>query len=275
MPLIRPKFVALDSSHLGAIAGDKASKDSARVNRADAFDQAFMECGSVLLLSWHHFQELLSHRSDEVAAQRVSYLRSIPLVASIASFENEDVVGSAASLQSFEIAAAFQNPAANAAAVREEAAKNMFRLTSGAELVRPFLESWTLLRESFMHSEKRTREVVAISKSDFAGNASAKIVDLLNDRMRAPDDMLRQLQCLHRGLAADIRQRGDKRIPEADLTTRAFMEDVIRIGAEIVRPDNPGLRILQAWGFGLSDIGPDTTLADLGDMAVFGRNWKC
>ncbi|MBZ9993146.1 hypothetical protein [Mesorhizobium sp. BH1-1-4] len=96
------------------------------------------------------------------------------MVASIASFENEDVVGSAASVQSFEIAAAFQNPAANAAAVREEAAKNMFRLTSGAELVRPFLESWTLLRESFMHSEKRTGEVVAISKSDFAGNASAK-----------------------------------------------------------------------------------------------------
>lgn len=154
--------------------------------------------------------------------------------------------------------------------VRDEAAKKMFRFTSGAELVRPFLESWTILRDSFMHSEKRAREVVAISKSNFAGNANAKIVDLLNDRMRTPDDMLRQFQRLHRGLAADIRQRGDKRIP-ADLTTRTFMEDVIRIGAGVVRPDNPRLRILQAWGFDLSDIGPNTTLADLGDMAVFRK----
>ncbi|WP_245459937.1 hypothetical protein [Mesorhizobium sp. M1B.F.Ca.ET.045.04.1.1] len=266
-----PKFVALDSSHLGAIAGDKASKDSARVRRAEAFDQAFMETGSVLLLSWHHFQELFSHRSEEVAAQRVAYLQSLPLVASIASFQKEDIVGSVGSLQCFEIAAAFQYPAASAAVVREEAGKNMFRLTSGAELVRPFLESWTVLRNGFVHSEQRTREVVAISKSDFAGNADAKIMDLLKDRIRAPDDMLQQFQRLHGRLAEDIRQRGDKRIPDADDTSRAFIEDVIRIGAEIVRPDNPGLRILQAWGFDLSDIGPDTTLADLGDMAVFRR----
>ncbi|WP_181174408.1 hypothetical protein [Mesorhizobium sp. B2-4-11] len=271
MLLIQPKFVALDSSHLGAIAGDRASLDGERVKRAETFDQAFTASGSVLLLCWHHFQELLSHRSEEVAAQRVAYLQSLPLVASIASFQKEDIVGSAASLQSFEIAAAFQSPTASAAVVREEAAKKMFRLTSGADLVRPFLKSWTILRESFRHSEKRTREVVAISKSDFAGNANAKIMDLLNDRVRAPDDILRQFQRLHGRLAADIRRRGDKRIPDADDTSRAFMKDVIRIGAEIVRPDNPGLRILQAWGFDLSDIGPDTTLADLGDMAVFRR----
>ncbi|ESW67202.1 hypothetical protein X771_15145 [Mesorhizobium sp. LSJC277A00] len=261
----------MDSSHLGAIAGDKASKDSARVRRAEAFDQAFMETGSVLLLSWHHFQELFSHRSEEVAAQRVAYLQSLPLVAAIDSFLKEDIVGSVADLQSFEIAAAFQNPAASATSVREEAAKTIFRITSGAELVRPFLESWTALREGFGDSEEHTREVVAISKSSFAGNSDAKVGDLLKDGMRAPGDMLRQFQRLHRGLAADIRERGDTRIPDADHTTRAFMKDVIRVGTEVVRPDNPGLRILQAWGFDLSDIGPDTTLGDIGDMAVFRR----
>lgn len=269
--IIRPKFVALDSSHLGAVAADKTSTDHTQQARAKAFEQAFAESGSVLLLCWDHLQELFSHKGEDVAAQRVAYLRSLPMVAAIASFRKEDLIGSVTDLQSFEIAAAFQNPAMEVEAVRNEAAKSMFRLTSGADLVRPFLESWTALRAGFIESEERTREVVAISKSNFADNSDAKMVDLLNDKLRTPQDMQRQFQRLHDRLAADIRERGDKRIPDAEQSSKEFFEEVFRFGVKAIHPDNPGLRILQASGLDLSDIGPDTTLVDVGDLAVFRR----
>lgn len=224
MLLIRPKFVALDSSHLGKVAEDKASKDSARCQRAAAFEKGFEESGGVLLLCWHHFEELFSHRGEDVVAQRVAYLQSLPMVATIASYRKDDVIGSILDLQAFEVAAAFENLATDAAAVRNKVANSMFRLTSGADLVRPLLENWSALRVGFIEGEQRSQEIIAISKSGFAGISDTKIVDLLGERLRAPDDMQRQFQHMHGHLAADIRKRGDERIHDPERSSREFLE---------------------------------------------------
>jgi hypothetical protein len=267
--IMRPHFLALDSSHLGRIAADKAAKDRTRQRRAGALEQAFEASGSILVLCWHHLQELFAHRSEHVVADRIAYLQSLPMVAAVASFPGEEIVGTVIDLQCFEAAAAFRNPTADAVAVRDEAARGMLRLVSGADLVRPFLQHWSVMRRAFAEQERRTREVVAISRSDFAGNSDVKIVDLLRGRLRAPDDVNRQFQQLHDKLSADIRQRGDRRIPDPELSSQAFLEEVRRIGLKTIRADDPALQVLQACGFGLSDIGPETTVSDLGRMAVF------
>src|SRR5882757_9143225 len=102
--LIQPKFVALDSAHLGAVAADKATSDRTRLRRAEAFEKALEESGIVLFLCWHHLQELFSHHKEDVLAQRVAYLQSLPTVAAVASFRNDDVIGTVIDLQSFEVA---------------------------------------------------------------------------------------------------------------------------------------------------------------------------
>ncbi|MET4387524.1 hypothetical protein ABIB73_003279 [Bradyrhizobium sp. F1.4.3] len=70
--LLTPRFIALDSSHLGDIARDRASMNSERRCAAEKFQRAFDASNNVLLLSWHHIQELLSHRDDQVVVERVS-----------------------------------------------------------------------------------------------------------------------------------------------------------------------------------------------------------
>jgi hypothetical protein len=115
---------------------------------APAFEKGFDESGSVLLLCWHHLQELFSYRREDVVAQRVAYLQSLPMVAAVASFRKDGIIGTVIDLQSFEVAAAFNNSEADVMTVRDEAAKSMFRLTSGADLVRPFLQQWTELRQA-------------------------------------------------------------------------------------------------------------------------------
>lgn len=269
--IMRPHFLALNSSHLGRVAADKAAKDRTRQRRAEALEQAFEVSGSILVLCWHHLQELFAHRSEDVVAERIAYLQSLPMVAAVASFRGEEIVGTVIDLQCFEAATAFRNPAADAVAVRDGATRGMLRLVSGADLVRPFLQHWSVMRRGFAEQERRTREVVAISRSDFAGNSNVKIVDLLKGRLRAPDDIKRQFQQLNDKLSIDIRERGDRRIPDPELSSQAFLEEVRRIGLETIRADNPALLILQACGFGISDIGPETTVADLGRMTVFRK----
>jgi hypothetical protein len=269
--LMRPKFVALDSSHLGAVAADKATSDRTRLRRAEAFEKAFDESGSVLLLCWHHLQELFSYQREDVVAQRVAYLRTLPMVATVASFRKDDIIGTVMDLQSFEVDAAFKNPAADVLTVRDEAAKSMFRFASGADLVRPFLQNWSELRQAFAERQPRNSEVVAISRSNFAGNSDEKIVDLLKGGLRAPEDIQRQFQRLYRNLSNDIRERGDKRIRDPEVSSQTFLDEVQRLGMEVIRGDNPAVRILEISGVALSEIGPETTVSDVGNMAVFRR----
>ncbi len=256
--LMRPQFVALDSSHLGAIAADRASGDDRRLGRVEAFEKAFNESGGILLLCWHHFQELFAYRNDEAVAQRVAYLQSLPLVAAVASFHKDDIPGGVVDLQLFEVAAAFNAPAADLVSVRDKAADGMFRLSSGADLVRPFLEHWSVFRSAFMRQEARGQEIIAISRSDFAGNSGAKVVDLLKGKARARDDIDRQFERLHERLSADIGERGDKHISDPRLAAQEFLDDTKRFGMDVIGAEGAGLQILRAFDVDPSDIGPRT-----------------
>ena len=100
--LILPKFVALDSSQLGAVTRDIFSKDKVRQKRATEFQRAFDSSGSVLALCWHHVQELLSYGNHVVRAQRMDFIKSLPIVAGINSFDGQLYVGTITDIQCFE-----------------------------------------------------------------------------------------------------------------------------------------------------------------------------
>jgi hypothetical protein len=78
--ILRPRIVALDTSHLAAFARDKFSGAGAKAT-ARAFEQALIDAGAVLLLSWHHLAELLRHKNQAVASTPLAFIQSLPNVA--------------------------------------------------------------------------------------------------------------------------------------------------------------------------------------------------
>jgi hypothetical protein len=269
--LILPKFVALDSSQLGAVARDIFAKDKVRQKRAAEFLCAFDNNGSVLALCWHHVQELLYYGNDVVRAQRMDFIKSLPIVAGINSFDGQPYVGTITDIQCFEVAIAFRQPAATAIAIRDEAAKAMFRLGSGADLIRVIVDAHSLLQPMFAKQESRSREVVAISRSEFAGISHMKVVDLLNQPSRSAAEIEMRLKRFEQKLSQDIRQRGDQRIADPESVSAAFMADVRQRGMAAIRAGNPGEQILLMHDIDVSEIGPDTTVGDVGAMGAFRR----
>jgi hypothetical protein len=68
-----------------------------------------------------------------------------------------------------------------------------------------------------------------------------------------------------------MKERGDKRIRDPGVSSQTFLKEVRRLGLEAIRADNPVLRILEVSGVDLSEIGPETTVGDVGNLAVFCR----
>jgi hypothetical protein len=269
--LVLPKFVALDTSQLGAAARDMFSKDKVRQKRATEFQRAFDSSGSVLALCWHHVQELLSYGDDVVRAQRMDFIKSLPVVAGINSFGGQSYVGTITDIQCFEVAIAFRQPAASVTAIRDEAANAMFQLGSGADLIRAIVDAHTVLQPMFARQESRSREIIAITRSDFAGISHVKVMNLLNQPSRSPTEIEMQLKRFEEKLSQDIRQRGDQRITDPESVSAAFMADVRERGMAAIRAGNAGEQILLMHEIDVSEIGPETTVGEVGAMGAFRR----
>jgi hypothetical protein len=272
--LIRSKYVALDSSQLGHIARDKFSKDKARQNRAAEFARGLDQCGSLLLLTLHHLQELFSHDNAHVVEQRMEFVQSLPMVASIASIAGDDIIGSVIDIQAVEARIAFKEPSASVESIRDEASKTLFRLVSGADAVRPFMQSRAELGPELARQQARSREIIAISRSGFAAISHVKVFDLLKGTSRKPEDIQRQLESLHSRLSRDIRDHGDKRIPEPERTSAVFIDEVNRLGRATLSTENQALAILSLFDVDISEIGPKTTVGDVGDIGAFRKKLR-
>jgi hypothetical protein len=228
----------------------------------------------VLLLSWHHLQELLSHENKAVIERRFEYIASKPLVASLKSLTEDSVVGAVTDVQAMEVAAAFNGPALTLSGVRDIAAAGMVTLGCGRDIIRPFVESWPPVSEAFARQGHRHLEIVAISRSDFAGIGHLKVSDLLKQSARSPEGATQRLGQMNAHLEKDIQKRGDKRIrnpTQASKTSRAFIDDVARMGSELTRSPHPALKILSMIGVDLSEIGPETTVDDVGRLSTFRK----
>jgi hypothetical protein len=286
MGIILPKFIALDSSHLGDLARDASSSDEDRRKAVRVFFETLSGCGGVLLLSWHHIEELLQHDGESVVAARIGFLQCLPMVAWIDSFGCPMVAwidsfgcatvpGTIADITVHEVVAAYQVPDADGLAVRDAVAKKIFRIDSGARAIAPFLAQWGLLKSFFQYRQERTRDIVAISRSDFTGISKTKVVDWLKGNLRSPEDVDRQLGALYRRLAGDIERRGDKRIANPTVSAARFLEDVKVTGVTAISNESaPGLQLLKAMDIELSEIGPKMTMEELGDLAAFRQQLR-
>ena len=136
------------------------------------------------------------------------------------------------------------------------------------------MQSRAELGPELARQQARSRETIAISRSGFAGISHVKIVDLLKGTSRTPEDIRRQLENLHARLSQDIRERGDKRISDAERTSALFLGEVNRLGTATLGTENPALTILSLFDIDMSEIGPETTVRDVGAIGTFRRKLR-
>lgn len=209
-----------------------------------------------------------------VVAERIRVLEALPVVALVTNQRGDGVAGSIFELQAAEIFAAFRQPDAAPRMVRNSVASEIFQLTSGAEAIRMFQRELPLLQPEFVRMAARSREIVAISRSDFTGVGHRKVSEFLSGKLRAPLDIQRNLAQLGEALEAEILQHGDKKIPDGGAVSAAFMADVAERGRALAGGDNPGLQILAWSDVDLDEITLDTTISEVSDWAAFRTKLK-
>ena len=262
--------MALDTSLLSAIARDKFSRLPGRREHASVFASTLGDLGCVVLLCWHHVEELIAHNDQKVVADRLAFIRSSPLLAWVSSASGDEGLGSIVDILAVEVSAALV-PSAGVGAVRDRAATKLIRFGTGEQALRPYESYWDILKEQIRERQEKIRDIVAISRSDYNDMSKTKLSVLEKGKLRSPEDRDRQFE-LSRRLAQDIQHRGDERIKDAAASADRFFNDVKSKALAIV-PDGstPVHLIMRAHGIEPSEMRPDATPEDVGELAAFRR----
>ncbi len=180
-----PRFIAFDSSHLGAWARDWSASDATQRARSQAFETLLSETGWVPLICWHHLEELLNH-SEAVVEARVDFLCSFPVVGWVAHRGGEGLPGGIVDLVGAELRAVLAEPNRTANEVRRAARGSILRVGSGREAFGGFRAIWRDLLPHLRDHAENARRNVAITRAAFNDTDKVRVIDLLRGRFRDP-----------------------------------------------------------------------------------------
>jgi hypothetical protein len=270
--LIRTRFVAFDTNQLGNWCRERKSSDRSARLRAARFEESLASAGIIPLLTWHHLEELLAIENQDAAASRIAFLSGLPLVAWIASANDQMTLGGIVDVLAAEVAAALTYSPSSALTTRDLAAQSLIRVGSGQEAMTPFIEIWRDLQLLFWARAKNNRAHVAVVESQTFDISDRKVADLLNGRLRAGTDLERQLHGMGSAMSDDIAKRGDKRISNPAAVADWFMGEVVHMAMPWTgNARDLVLRGLAQMDVEPGDIEPDTTMADIGALSVFRK----
>jgi hypothetical protein len=266
--LLQSKFVALDTNDWAAWMRDGISPDPAARSRALTFREALLQDGYVILLTLHHVQELMAHENDDIVHKRLDFIRRLPFVGYLAAANGGAGVASIHDVIAAEATAALSGE--GLLAVRDTVKAVLFKVGTGDDVMPdPASVTRAIAEESRLHSDHDST-VAAIAQFAVI-DPNTKVWDLAAQPLGDPAEVEAKLQTIGRSLSAHITERGDKRASsDADTRSAWFVENLNRI-----REGLPGsmkelmLESQARRGIDAAEIGPNATLANLDELAVF------
>jgi hypothetical protein len=270
MNLVTPRLMSLDSAQLGSWARDRASENIKRRSAALQFQQALVDRGVVIFLSFHHLEELLCTESDADAAACIDLIASLPIVAWVAHANGTPGLGAIVDTKAHEVRSALSAPDAPADEIRTLTKSRLIRTGSGIEALDPYIRIWRQLRPHLRARAQEAQRIVAVTRADAVNIDRKKIADLRRGRVRRPDEAAGHLAHLQLSLQREVTTRGDIRIAAPADVARDFVESVsATILPLMAEPDRLHENLLAMMHIDPDELPPNATMADINELYLF------
>lgn len=223
------------------------------------------------MICWHQLEELIRHPDEEIAAQRVRFIRALPALAWISTASMPKDVGSICDILVCEVAVVVENRSATLTEVREAVKRRLLCFGTGSEALKDWGDSWYALRSRLQEREARLREISSISQAQTLKSVESKSVrSFLSGRIRPVREAHAKLDDLRAALAEELRERGDPRMSNSTGVAAEFMDEVLAEAGPFRdgRIDPIGA-YLAMYDIDRAELNPLWTMRDLFELTHF------
>lgn len=215
-------LIALDSSIINDIAKDYFHENDDKKQKAKNIINLFYESGGIFIITWHHLEELLAHKDDNIVNCAIKFILSLPIVASIKN-DSEDFIGSIMNIEIKELSNIINNENDNLEVIIKKTKEDIFNFSSGKKFLEPFLLVQPFLRKIALHNANKKKEIVSISRAKSLRIGNPKLSDLKTGKINSPEQARFILKYMEKLLANEIKIKGDKKIESADILAKEFL----------------------------------------------------
>jgi hypothetical protein len=273
--LLKPTYLALDTSHLTQWHRDRHSSEAVGRRHSEEFSAWLEKTGTIPILTLHHLEELCAIEDVVLVRSRLRFLHALPLVSWISTSSVLGDIGGITSIVGAEAVSAYRNPTDDLATLRSRIANSIIRVGTGEDMLGPDPDAWLALRTLFLDRSRDARGHVAITHSTAIDLRSKPMSELLGGRIRSQTSIRRQLDVIQGSLAMDIRKHGDRRISDPNDLAARFMDKVQNEVEHL--PSTVADLVWQHLAYfeiGPSDVDAGATLGEVLDYGQFLKQIK-
>jgi hypothetical protein len=227
--MIRPQLIALDTAQLADWSREHASLDRARAGGATRLAEDFFEKGFLILIAFHHLEELFATQSEATASAAYHFIRSLPMVAWIENAHRDPLPGGFLDIAAAELKVALRSPDGDVNSICERVRPELVKVGTGMRLLPADFSEWNILRAEFLARQKHQRNIVSILRTKVIPRSEIKVADLPNKKMRSFESAMATFKERVPELAHDIAMRGDARIGDPNEVARWFFDRVANV----------------------------------------------
>lgn len=264
------KLFVLDTPQLAALAKGWSSEGETARAEVERFMAQLQKAETTLLLSYHHLEEILQHENDDVVAQRIAFLETLPEVAWVRQADGGAGLGSIADILAAEAVAALDRENVSAQAVARAARAAALTDGSGLEALAAYKAIWRELSYLARKRAAESRALEALTSNSTAKMPRIRLSQLRRAQLHSPRRVALNAYRMQAALSHEISQNADRRIQNADQLATLFFDRVRAEAAELDRASaHPVLQDLERRGIRDEDLEGDPWLADLNELLTY------
>jgi len=275
MAIRAAKMVALDSATLGKVSRDYWSKDVSERDKARSFLARLRRLGIFVAFSGHHVNELLRHGDEEEARDRLRFLRSIPLVAWLRSYDRNWFPGGILDLFLHELHAVAHGSARNWRAIVDEVRVDLWQTGTGSEMLPEDDWCWATIRQEFARLHEKEKYIASIDRTDAGQCRDMKISEALRLSLRPREERDAYVRWFVQEVQEQLHQHGDERLDHSHEAAISFANSIMQdVGVIDEMEGNLVQRIAEWGGVPYEFVSPKMTISEFGELAVYATRLK-
>jgi hypothetical protein len=243
-----PKMVALDSATLGKVSRDYCSKDVSSREKARSFLTDLRDLGAFVAFSGYHVGELLRHGDEQLARDRLRFLRSIPSVAWLRPYDHNWFPGGILDLFLHELHAVAHGSARNWQAIVDEVRANLWETGAGSEMLPEDDWCWAIIRREFIRLHEKEKYIASIDRTDVGQCKDMKISEALRLPLRPKEEQDGYMRWFVREVQEQLNQHGDKRLDNSHEVAISFADSIMQDIGVIDEMEGNLVQRIAEWG---------------------------